>query len=68
MNGTDSLSGCPAPEPLIMNANHNSATLISDNFNGSQPEHAGNYTCYVNGKPRATVEILVLGNVACIIL
>ena len=54
---------CPGPEPFIQNMNSGSADLRSDSFNGTQPENAGNYTCYVNGVPRATVEIKVLGTV-----
>ena len=60
MNGSDPV--CPAPEPFIRNSNSSSAVLMSDDFNGTQPEHAGNYTCYANGVPRATIEIIVLGN------
>ena len=52
---------CPGPEPFIRNTNSSSADLRSDNFNGTQPENAGNYTCYTNGIPRATIEIKVLG-------
>ena len=35
---------------------------MGDEVNGTQPEHAGVYTCYSNGLPRDTVEIVVLGN------
>lgn len=52
---------CPAPEPFIRNMNSSVAILRSDGFNGTQPEHAGNYTCFLNGLPRATIEITVLG-------
>ena len=58
-NSSDPL--CPSPEPLIRNTNSDIAVLMSDSFNGTQPVHAGNYTCYSNGLPRATVEVVVLG-------
>ena len=57
------LAACPGPEPFILNSNSFSALLSSDRFNGTQPEHAGNYTCHVNGVPRSTVEIVVLGKI-----
>ena len=60
VNNTDPF--CPFPEPFLMNTNTSDAALMSDDFNGTQPEHAGVYTCYSNGLPRATVEIIVLGN------
>ena len=52
---------CPTPEPFIRNTESDIAVLMSDGFNGTQPIHAGNYTCYSNGLPRATVEVVVLG-------
>ena len=55
---------CPIPEPFIMNTNSDTAFLMGDPFNGTQPEDAGIYICYVNGMPSATVEIIVLGIVA----
>ena len=53
---------CPFPEPFLMNTNSSIATLRSNDFKGTQPEHAGVYICYSNGLPRATVEIVVLGD------
>ena len=53
---------CLAPQSFIRNTGSNTAVLMSDSFNGTQSEHAGNYTCFVNGVPRATIEIFVLGN------
>ena len=44
-----------------MNTNTDTAVLQSDDFNGTQPEHAGIYICYANGVPRRTVEVVVLG-------
>lgn len=58
-----SQSLCPLPEPFVINMNSRSALLSSDGFNGTQLVHAGNYTCFVNGEPRATVEIDVLGKI-----
>lgn len=55
------MAACPGPEPFVQNTNSNIAFLMSGTFNGTQPEHDNNYTCYVNGVPRATVEIIVLG-------
>ena len=52
---------CPSPMPFLMNTNSSTAVLRGDEFNGTQPEHAGVYTCYSNGLPRDTVEIIVLG-------
>ena len=52
---------CPTPEPFIRNTDSDIAVLMSDSFNGTQPIHSGNYTCYSNGLPRATVEVVVLG-------
>ena len=57
--------GCPVPEPFIINLNFNTAFLRGDNFNGTQPEDAGIYICYVNGLPSATIEVVVLGMIAC---
>lgn len=54
---------CPIPEPFIVNTNSDTAVLRGDSFNGTQPEDAGIYICYVNGVPSATVEIIVLGTV-----
>lgn len=53
---------CPSPMPFLRNMNSNTAILMGDEVNGTQPEHAGVYTCYSNGLPRDTVEIVVLGN------
>ena len=52
---------CPSPMPFLRNTNSNTALLMSDEINGTQPEHAGVYTCYSNGVPSDTVEIVVLG-------
>ena len=52
---------CPIPEPFINNINSDFALLKSDGFNGTQPEDADVYICYVNGLPAVTVEIVVLG-------
>ena len=60
-NITSSDPFCISPEPFIRNTNSNTAFLMSDNLNGTLPEHAGRYTCYSNGIPRATIEIVVLG-------
>ena len=60
-NLTSSDPFCMSPEPFIRNTNTNYAVLMSDEFNGTLPEHAGNYTCYTNGIPRDTIEIVVLG-------
>lgn len=57
---TQQNSGCPPPQPFILNSNSTVAFLTSDSFDGVQPEDAGNYTCYSNGIPRVTVEIIVL--------
>ena len=59
INSTDPF--CPSPMPFLMNTNSSTAVLRGDDFNGTQPEHAGVYTCYSNGLPRDTVEIVVLG-------
>lgn len=55
--------GCPSPQPFVQNINSSVALLRSNSFNGTQPEDAGNYTCYSNGLPRVTVEIVVLGTI-----
>ena len=60
INSTDPF--CPSPMPFLLNTNSSTAVLRGDNFNGTQPEYAGVYTCYSNGLPRDTVEIVVLGN------
>ena len=52
---------CPSPMPFLRNKNSSTAILTGDEINGTQPEHAGVYTCYSNGLPRDTVEIIVLG-------
>lgn len=53
---------CAFPMPFLRNTNSSTAILMSDEINGTQPEHAGVYSCYSNGLPRDTVEIVVLGN------
>ena len=61
---TDTTAGdsiCPTPEPFVKNTNSSTALLRSSGFNGTQPENAGNYTCLLNGIPRETVEVIVLG-------
>ena len=58
-NSTDLV--CPSPMPFLRNTNSSTAVLMSDSINGTQPEHAGFYTCYSNGLPMDTVEIIVLG-------
>ena len=58
-NSTDPF--CPSPMPFLMNTNSSTAVLRGDDVNGTQPEHAGVYTCYSNGLPRDMVEIVVLG-------
>ena len=60
-NTSNQESGCLSPEPFLQNTNSNEARLIGDDFNGTQPEDADNYTCYANGVPRASVEVIVLG-------
>ena len=52
--------GCPSPQPFIQNTNSSVAYLRGDIFNGTQPEDAGIYTCFSDGLPRATVEVIVL--------
>ena len=59
-SSTQQNSGCLPPQPFILNSNSTVAFLTSDSFDGVQPEDAGNYTCYSNGIPRVTVEIIVL--------
>lgn len=59
-SSTQQSSGCPAPQSFILNSNSSVAFLTGDSFDGVQPEDAGNYTCYSNGIPRVTVEIIVL--------
>ena len=60
-NSTTGDTSCPVPQPFVRNSNSGIAELRSDDFNGTQPEDGGNYTCFSNGIPRATVEIIVLG-------
>ena len=52
--------GCPSPQPFIQNTNSSVAYLRGNVFNGTQPEDAGIYTCFADGLPRATVEVIVL--------
>ena len=52
--------GCPSPLPFIQNTNSTMAYLRGNIFNGTQPKDAGNYTCFADGVPRATVEVVVL--------
>ncbi len=52
---------CPSPMPFLRNTNSSTAVLRGDVINGTQPEHAGVYTCFSNGQPRESVEIIVLG-------
>ena len=52
---------CPSPMPFLRNTNSSTAILMGDAINGTQPEHAGVYTCYSNGQPQESVEIVVLG-------
>ena len=52
---------CPSPMPFLRNTNSSTAVLRGDEINGTQPEHAGVYTCYSNGQPQESVEIVVLG-------
>ena len=52
--------GCPSPQPFIQNTNSSVAFLSGNVFNGTQPEDAGIYSCFVGGLPRATVEVIVL--------
>ena len=59
INSTDPF--CPSPTPFLLNTNSSTAVLRGDELNGAQPENAGVYTCYSNGLPRDTVEIIVLG-------
>ena len=59
VNRTDPF--CPSPMSFLRNTNSSTAVLMGDEVNGTQPEHAGVYTCYSNGLPRDTVEIIVLG-------
>ena len=53
--------GCPSPQPFVQNTNSSVAYLRGSIFNGTQPEDGGNYICFADGIPRATVEIIVLG-------
>ena len=52
--------GCPSPQPFIQNTNSSIAFLRGNIFNGTQPEDAGIYSCFADGQPRATVEVIVL--------